>query len=606
MKALYKKILPYILSLEILFMSFFSCSITVRASDFVARDIIESVEYGIEFNDWNPFWDFLYSSGDGLVYMLSQMGAFVTKDFVKWVNNDRALESLVETVPVPAKKEDNNIVFTKEFMTQLKQLLDDYAAENQPFYLCNTTRASSVPSTVFRSKQMYNTFRNYVSSHNLTSFICEKDGILFSDVAPVIKDGGGFVVFYAGIDPILNGRAYLSMYDGNWQKYSPMFDLYSFDETGDFIGVSENFKSFSRLYVYHSCDYSHSSLDPVVVTQDGGRIRVFKSKTDLISYSAGQRKIYYTSNYYDYVPEDLQVSIDDLQKTIDDMQDVIDKLLDQITNDTSESEIEELLRLILEELKNNQGGGGDGSGGGNTGGGDVNVDIDLSGTNSLLSKILAKVTQISEKISTSAGQSMTDVVNSIKELGEMLKKYLKTITGDLDDIKNKLDEMTEEQFSEKADSFLNETAGSFSEIGEVAKGKFPFSIPNDMRTLLELLSIPPPSPETSALYDAGSPAILPLSGDHGGGGSSRPPTVGIASVEQGSGGGSFGISESGAPVILCPIVIKRLGIDYAIKIDLSDFDKVAALARTFLTFLFIYGLYNLTFKVMGLWGDLTE
>lgn len=59
-------------------------------------------------------------------------------------------------------------------------------------------------------------------------------------------------------------------------------------------------------------------------------------------------------------------------------------------------------------------------------------------------------------------------------------------------------------------------------------------------------------------------------------------------------------------MIRCPIVLKRLGIDYAIKIDLSEFDKVAALSRALLTFIYIYGLYNLTFKVMGLWGDLTE
>ena len=173
------------------------------------------------------------------------------------------------------------------------------------------------------------------------------------------------------------------------------------------------------------------------------RVRVYRSLDDFKKYSVGQRKVYYTENYYNYVPEDLSVSIDDLQKTVDDLKDVLDQLLGQIGDNTSEKEIEELLKKILEAIQN-QPGGGDGPGGG-----DVNVDIDLSSTNTLLSKILAKITQISDKISASAGQTMADVVESISNLGEMLKKYLTTITGDLDDIKGKLEQMTEEEFSEK-------------------------------------------------------------------------------------------------------------------------------------------------------------
>ena len=543
---------------------------------------------------------------DWVMYMASNIGAiFSDHNFGVYVQNKESWKDYWKEENVTISEDGRSVNFSTDLMAYVKQCLDDYAAENQPFTVQKTYKMTDISPNYFHAKVVYDYFKSFFDSDSYEYIILSVSGGSghIADVAPVIKEGGCFYTVNPGDSLVRMLSPDWSIYRASTYKFGYKYD----PNSGYSLNVSDA-EDYRRFEYFHKYDAKRTdfSKNYSLFTKDGGNIRVFNSRSDFINYSVGQRKIYYTSEYYNYVPEDLQVSIDDLQKTIDDMQDVIDKLLDQITNNTSESEIEELLRQILEELKNNQGGnsGGDGSGG--SGGGDVNVDIDLNGTNSLLSKILAKVTQIFDKITSSAGQTTKEVTDSINALGEMLKKYLKTITGDLDEIKNHLDEMTEEQFSEKADSFLNETAGSFSEIGEVAKGKFPFSIPNDMRTLLELLSIPPPSPETAALYDAGSPAIQPLSSGHGGGGTTRPPTGGIASVEQGNSGGSFGISESGAPVIRCPIVIKRLGIDYAIKIDLSEFDKVAALARTFLTFLFIYGLYNLTFKVIGLWGDLTE
>lgn len=592
MKIIYKKIMPYILSLQILTLSLFSCPITVYASstipdDYVARDIIAAVELSIEKKDFKYFTNFLYDSADGLIYLLSQMGAVVTLDFPKWVNNNKALETLVEITP--AKKEGDNIVFTKELFTELKVILDDYIAENQPFKIEKTYRMAQIPASAFGIKPTYEMFKSYFGS-SYSYVVCNPQGSygFIGDLTSCIKGGGGF---------IKNGN-YISAMDGDWKYYSTPVNKYfnRTDEEGKvYVEIVENFGTNFYLAYYdpNKTDFAKYGQYPFIVTPDGGNIRVFNTGSDFINYSAGQRKIYYTSNYYDYVPEDLQVSIDDLQKTIDDMQDVIDKLLDQITNNTSESEIEELLRLILEELKNNQ-GGGDGSGGG-----DVNVDIDLSTTNGILSKILAKVTQISEKISASAGQSVTDVVNSIKELGEMLKKYLITITNDLDDIKTKLDEMSEDEFSEKTDSFLKDTTESFSEISDVAKGKFPFSIPNDMRILLERIASSPLPPEPEAYtLDPADQAGFKGKVSTAGSGMISVCNVNVEDVPV--------VSSTGAPVFCIPFVIKSAGIDYTVMIDLSGFDEVSKLGRTLFTIMYILCLYNLTFKVMGLWGDLVE
>lgn len=556
-------------------------------------------------------------------YAVNQIGAIYNKDFETWLKNNETYQDLYDDNGRLAKNisidtETGEVTYTKEIMIVLKTAIDEYAREEEPYYVARIPGYQEVNASQFATKGEYLTICNLAKKYGLIGV----NGLYMSDMSELLNGNYSYVsTNYLSVIPPPNDYI-VELYDDSWGQFKGT-QRYKFDfpagtssgyesvEDGEKVSISESANYHSDFYLEYLQRHNGSVLDfgtplylyehtrACLVARNSFRVRVYRSLDDFKKYSVGQRKVYYTENYYNYVPEDLSVSIDDLQKSVDDLKDVIDQLLGQIGDNTSEKEIEELLKKILEAIQN-QPGGSDGPGGG-----DVNVDIDLSGTNTLLSKILAKITQISDQISASAGQTMTDVVESISNLGEMLKKYLIAITGDLDDIKGKLEQMTEEEFSEKTDSFLNETTDSFSEIAEVAKGKFPFSIPNDMRTLLEKLSLPPPSPETAALYSADTAGAVPYSGDHGGGGASRPPG-GISSIEQGNGGGSFGISESGAPVIRCPIVLERLGIDYAIKIDLSEFDKVAALSRALLTFMFIYGLYNLTFKVIGLWGDLTE
>ena len=559
-------------------------------------------------------------------YAVNQIGAIYNKDFETWLKNNETYQDLYDDNGRLAKNisidtETGEVTYTKEIMIVLKTALDEYAKteqskeENGGFILLPTTDFSTVPVDYFINAKQFRTFRNIVLEKGCLAVMTRYRSLPMRFVDP-FSDPDHPILPVGTLSDLNRLENYPYMPVGSyyfcadeWQYHK--YRVQAFPDEGTIYtscsdAIDHETASNSDLYnnsAFINWDVeNHGAYNSdawILYSTTGERIRVFVSQNAAKNYSVGNRKVYFTENYYNYVPEDLSVSIDDLQKTVDDLQKVIDQLLGQIGDNTSEKEIEELLKKILEAIQN-QPGGGDGPGDG-----DVNVDIDLSSTNTLLSKILAKITQISDKISSSAGQTMTDVVESINNLGDMLKKYLIAITGDLDDIKGKLDQMTEEEFSEKTDSFLKETTDSFSEIAEVAKGKFPFSIPNDMRTLLEKLSIPPPSPETAALYSTDTAGTVPYSGDHGGGGASRPPG-GISSIEQGNGGGSFGISESGAPVIRCPIVLKRLGIDYAIKIDLSEFDKVAALSRALLTFIYIYGLYNLTFKVMGLWGDLTE
>lgn len=637
MKTIYRKILPCILAFEILIVSFFSCSIPVIAADFMPRDIVQAVEYGIETNDWEPFYRFLYNSADGLMYLVSQMGAVTTKDFQTWVDNNKKLESLVETVP--AKKEGENIVFTKEFMSQLKAILDDYAKENEPYYIGKTYAFDTADfSLLTGNRNVYNTIKNLLNESTSGFIVCSfKSGdIWFADIDRNFSD--------LSFVKVRGNDRFIGIYDNEtWKRLDwTVYRVRLGAEDEEIKTVAEFKEKAISTYSGNRYDYALTQESKILLPQDaelwkGGnctlylwpylvsgetrRIRVFNDFADFQNYTLGKRSVYYTNNYYNYVPEDLTTSIDDLQQTVDDLSGVIDKLLGQITESTDESEIEDLLKQILDELKNNQGtGGGDGSGGG-----DVNVDIDLSSTNTLLSRILAKVTQIFDNLQSGGSEgtggnilqeSLDALFTKLDDLNTMLKKYLSEITGDLDDIKGQLANMSEQEFEQKSDSFLGEVMDAFSEISEVVKTKFPFSIPNDLRIFLS--KIAPTQPEAeAALYLNDMSGIALYSGEHGGSGTTdgetNPPGGGGASrpgssfvgVEHGGGGGSREPAEMReAPVFRLPIVIERYGIEEYIVIDMAPFDPLSRFSRSFFTIIFMVCLFNLTFKVIGMWGDI--
>ena len=76
-------------------------------------------------------------------------------------------------------------------------------------------------------------------------------------------------------------------------------------------------------------------------------------------------------------------------------------------------------------------------------------------------------------------------------------------------------------------------------------------------------------------------------------------------MEHGGGGGSREPAEMReAPVFRLPIVIERYGIEEYIVIDMAPFDPLSRFSRSFFTIIFMVCLFNLTFKVIGMWGDI--
>lgn len=557
MKAfLYKRIIPIILSITILVITFFAYSIPVYASDYMPHDIIEGVEYGIKTGDWEPFYRFLNETKDGLMYLYSQMGAFVTKDFQAWVNNNNALESLANTVP--ARKEGDNIVFTKELMAQLKALLDEYMKteqtkeENGGFYVLPTTDFTKAPTDHFVSSQQYRTFRNIIAEKGclpVGTYYYYKLRFFdpFSDPDHpmcLVFDPEYYNQFIENPEVNVNCRLFCL---NCWQKHS--YPRMEFENT-DQIYTSISDAIWEQRFGYRNNATVNSkegdSWNFTLYSTTGENIRVFISELAAKNYSAGKRKVYFTKNYYNYVPEDLTVSIDDLEKSVADLEKIIEELLKKINDKTSESEIEDLLRLILEQLRDQQGTGGGG------GGGNVNVNVDMKETNNWLSKIYSKVSQIFDKINTTIEDAEQTAMDKIQESLDEIIEQLKQIKGwtIADTIVDAADAVADwldfiKDLITDVDGGVTTISLVMEDAANLMKTKFPFCVPWDVYLLISFLA-----------------------------------------------------HEPVTPVFELPIRLERYGIDESITIDLSRFSGVSTLSRTLLTVIYCYGLLNLTMKII--------
>lgn len=600
---LYKRIFIFFIT-AILSINFLMCyTVPVFASEGV-------------YDPDTSWWDkFLTESSAYISYLACRVGA-ITKDhdFAKWVQTREDYIEWWNTGHISRKQDSNgnvNYSFDKELMAYIKQCLDEYIKteqtkeENGGFIILPTTSISDVPADRFKNAQQFRTFRNIIVEKGcLAVQVKYEREIMFVDpfsdpdhpimLVGVTSDLNRYenysympvtTKFFCGSDWNIHGYC-VKVFPENNVIYTSVSDAV------DYINPSTQKTLYQNEAFVNWSFEKHGSMGEyfTLYSVTGENVRVYVSELAAKNYSVGNRKIYLTENYYNYVPEDLEVSIDDLQKSVDDLQKIIDELLKRIKDDTSEKEIMDLLRQILDALKNQQGTGGGGSGGG----GDVTVNVDLTETNGWLSKIYTKLSQVFDKISSISIPSMRDVVTAIEDLSQMLKRYLSEITGDLDDIKGQLEEMSEQEFTEKTGDFLDDTMEDFSEIGEKAKGKFPFSIPNDIRLLISKMSVS--SPEDGGggeTYNMNTPAV-------------DDPGGGLITLAEGDPDDTPVISETGAPIFYLPFVIESAGIEEYVIVDLSGFDPVSKFCRSLLTIWFVICLYNMTFKVMGLWGDLVD
>ncbi len=500
-------------------------------------------------------------------YILAQIGAIVKDhDLTKAMANDQTMKGYISKGKFDAN--NNTVTFPKETVIYVKECLEKHAKEHEPYYMAKTYAFDTADfSDLTGRRNVYNTIKNLLNESKSGFIVCSFDydgSIWFADIDRNFAD--------LSFVKVRSNERFVGIYDNEtWKRLDWTVYMVRLSSEDEEIKTAAEFKEKAiNTYKGNKWDYALTQEPRVLLPHDTTlwrrssctiyswaplaskeerRIRVFNEFADFQNYTLNRRSVYYTSKYYNYVPEDITTSIDDLQKTVDDLSKVIDQLLDQISKDTDESEIEELLKQILDELKNNQGGGG------GSGGGDVTVDIDLSTTNTLLSKILAKVTQIFDKMSEmvegAADTAHAKIQETLDEMLVQIKKLKHWTMADtavnaadavadwLDFIKGIFDDA--ENGAGNAVSALSSTMG---DAANLMKTKFPFCIPWDVYLIIGFLA-----------------------------------------------------EEPQTPVFRLPIKLERLGIEEYIDIDLKDFEIVSSISRTLLTVLYCYGLLNLTMKV---------
>ena len=189
----------------------------------------------------------------------------------------------------------------------------------------------------------------------------------------------------------------------------------------------------------------------------------------------------------------------------------------------------------------------------------MNVDIDLSSTNTLLSKILAKVTQIFDRMNTAVGDAeqaaFAKIQESLDEIVEQLKKIKRwtavdTVIDGVDAIADWLDLVRGvlKDAKEGAGSAVAALSSAVGDSVDLMSKKFPFSIPWDVLFLVSVLSAEPQMPYFEIPFNIESSML--------------------------------GIT-----------------IDYTMELDFSQFQWLSDLSRLILSMTYAVGLMKTTFGV---------
>lgn len=617
MKLTKVRIASFIMSTILIFSAALSYSVSVYATS----------DGGV-YEPGTSWWHkFTTEFGSIVRYAANQYNAFVKgDDFSQYLKNQEDFEEWWNTGHISYDDSTNSFTFDEDFGKYFKQALIDYANEMNEFYIVPTNSWHDLDVTKFKYRPQYLTIHYLSDDYGMIAV----NGMNRMSLAPMtnyINNGYVFILYDSSydIEKFHEKEMWVSMYNQNWEyKSSPMFRYFDFSEGQDAYtsfeqgtestGQAKYFNKFVLNYVTTRngsiYDWTSSVTGAVcgtIITNDGCRVRVFKSLNSYKLYSVGQRAVYFGSGFYDTEVGDLTASFEDVAQSMDKLDETLRDLLDKIDDNTDEKKIEDLLQQILDQMKDNN-SGNNSKPGGNSG--------DDSKTDELLQQILEQLTNLANSINSGSGSSgsgssdskdYTGFFGSILEYLQLIVDYLAGILdgienlvflewtsqdediGDLSDIIKGIKDDPETGSQAAADYLTT----SFSDIATGLTKKFPFSIPWDLYALFSVFS-EVDSPQT---ISASSDTILPYSIRDGniqlldGAGHSRP---GIVEPE-----------ASNAPYFKLPLVIESAGINENIIIDLSGFQSVSVLSRSLFTVLFALFLLKFTLKIIPLFkgGD---
>lgn len=564
--------------------------------------------------------DFLNDAMDGFVrygsYILSLIGSLSDSNFPQFLSNYKAYKDYVmndwKDIEI---SDDGNITIPADLIAIIKQALKEYAEESNGYIILPTVPFSTVTPSTFTNSYQYQTVKSMANEYGVLFIRPSSIYLRVGDVSSYKNGEVGFYISNDSSDYYIVSLMHLEewsniTYFDKCINIQPSYDkvIHTWDEAESsaspsdglyYYTVSSDKKScnigtirFNKSGVY---DFSPNCIN--VMSKDGRNILVFKSKEALQNYSVEHRTVYFGSKFYEDSGA-VTGTYDDLQDWLDGKYDDFwDKLKDLIGDDSSlsEDDLEKLVDKLMDQLK------------------EVGDKIDEGNkeTNNLLQQILNALNKLDATVASAFSGSGFDTSG--------IEAYLARILADLDYIVYEMEDKTEDELSNDLDNMSDTVMDTFSDLGEVAKTKFPLSIPWDIYNLLTMLGGGSPAPASEVLptsYDSSSSGFVSVStysldeintysGEHGGGGDSHE-----SGNEDGGGGhsrGGYYLSADGDPVFVLPLVFSEsMGLGGTINIDMAQFRVLSDISRTLFTLIFAVNLINLTFKAVGLGKDVFE
>ncbi|MBD5516089.1 MAG: hypothetical protein HDR06_15970 [Lachnospiraceae bacterium] len=490
MKQVFKRIISFSLSICIIVVSVLLCPIS---------------SYAV-YEPGTSWWDkFATETSTYLSYLASRVGAIVQDhDFAQWYQNREDYKEWWNTGHISRLEDSNGNVsysFDADLVAQFKQALIEYSQETNGFYLLPTTDYRTVPVELFATAPQYRTFKNIIEEKGMLAVsIPYSASYSFRFVDPFSDpDNAVSLVGSSSMINTLDQRPWMpvsaNFYGFNdWKLKEYRFQVFpDLDTVYHTSAVAVDWNTGGTNDIKNSAmvnfdmsnhgSYGHDSV--IIYSTSGEKIRVFVSLTAMKNYSVDRRTVYFSKDFYDFVPSDITATWDEINDRIEHIDDILQQLLDKIGDSDDENRIEELLQEILDAIKNG-GGNGDnqgGNGGGNTGTGGGGIGGAISqwyeDVLDYLEKILKQLKSIKR------WTVVNTVINGVDAIADWLD-LIHDILSDVDD------------GMESAVATLSDALGDATGL---LKSKFPFSVPWDIFFFVTLLAAEPETPHFEVPID---------------------------------------------------------------------------------------------------------
>ena len=633
------KILSLFLSIIIIFISFFQYGFTVYATS-----------SGVHPDPEKPLGNILVEGGKyAMMYLLSQLGALTDGDFFNFMQNKATWDDYWNGDNITVS-EDGTITFSDDLVKYIKQALKEYAEETNGFIILPSIHFSTLSTSAFGSSYQYQTAKALVDKYGLINLSYLSNYMYVFDVSEYLNNNAGFYImqekpsfYYLILENFLSWSSVI--YPDNYIEMNSKFEkvIHSWDEAKSSASPSDGLyyyckddKKPYRNNVIYKKGYAvfSSGSDGKLVSKDGRNILVFKNKQALENYSVDHRSVYFGSKFYEDTGA-VTGTYDDLKDWLDGKYDDFwDRLKDLIPDGSnlSEDDLEKIVDKLLDGLDEI----GD------------KIEEGNQQTNNLLQQILAALNSLDATMSSTLSGVKFDTSGIEAYLSSILAS-LGSIKNDLDDILDKLDEVAEDEVDNKSDALVEELSLPFSEVVDVLKTKFPFSLPDDIKGLfvvlnggkepgldslnerLESYSINSYS-DSDADTDSDAKLFdLIVYSDWNFNGNSDDniapvsymnldsdpdPDDGIVTYahEENPEPGSkpepetvyISMDKYGAPIFRFPLVIKSYGFRSELVISMSRFRSVANLSRRLFTLIFLQQLMLLSIKIFDFMKGMIE